>query len=405
MMADDNDLPDGGAGSPGETPPGGTTLHDDIARAFDEIETRDAPPETPGATPAPPPKVVGQPPAPISGERARGPDGRFTSEAPPADAKKPPAAPAAAPGANGAKPPASAQKPPDAPKPPADPAAPPPPQLRPPVSWKAGAREHWPKLPTDVQAEVVRREQEVARSMQESANARNALTHVQSVIGPFAQNIAASGSDALTMIQNLMGADNTLRHGSIAQKAELVASIIKSYGVDLQTLDSVLAGQGAQPDPNAALADRMRQEMRAQLQPVMQYFNSMQGQRRNALNQITHDAANEVETFGQDAAHEFYEDVRAEMADIIDLYTQRGASISLQEAYDRAIKLNPHVSEIVAKRAETERASAAAQAAQRAKRTAASLSSAPAPAGAVPGPAGDNRRAAIEAAWDESSGS
>jgi hypothetical protein len=251
-----------------------------------------------------------------------------------------------------------------------------------------------------VQQEVVRREMEVGRALQESSQARNALSHVQSALAPYAANIQATGGDAIACMISLFRADHVLRHGSLAEKAHMAADIIKNYGVDLATLDSVLAGQQPQADPNAALADKLRREMQAQLQPVLQYFGGIQGQRQQALQQINQNASSEVAAFGQDAAHEFYEDVRNDMADIIDLYTARGASISLQEAYERAINLHPQVREIVAKRAEAERASAAAQAAQRARRTAASITSAPAPAGAVPGPVADDRRAALAAAFD-----
>ena len=393
-MADETTLPDAPGG---EAPAPAETLRDDVARAFEEIETRDAPPAPEGTVPA---GVA----APATGERARGPDGKFIP-APPAPGKppeKPAGAPELAAPPKPKLPPTNGQqRPPEAPKAP-DPAAP---TLRPPASWKPGAREHWAKLPPDVQQEVVRRETEVARSMQESAKAREALTHVQQVLGPYAHNITATGRDALGAMNELFRADNTLRHGSIAEKAALVADIVKSYGVDIVALDSALSGAQPESTPEAMLADKLRREMQQQLQPVMQYFGQLQGRRQNAMQQINTDAASEVETFATDGAHEFFEDVRADMADIIDLYTQRGASISLQDAYDRAIKLNPQVSEIVAKRAESERASAAAQAAQRARRAAASITSAPAPAGAGPGPAGDSRRAEIEAAWDSSSGS
>jgi hypothetical protein len=393
-MAEDQTLPDaaGGGDAPVET-----TLHDDISQAVEQIETRDAPP-APGA-PAKTPPAGGDPAAaPAPGERARGPDGRF---APAADA--PAKAPAKAPAAPAA--PGLAQPPKPAPaigqQPQAQPAAP---ALRAPASWKPAAREHWAKLPPDVQQEVVRREVETARTLQESSRAREALSYVQQAIGPFAQNIHASGTDAISMIGNLMKADNTLRHGSISDKASLVADIIKNYGVDITALDRVLAGAQPSADPSAMLADQLRRDMDARLQPVMQFFQTMHGARQQRVEQINTEAATEVEAFAADPAHEFYEDVRAEMADIIDLYTQRGASISLQDAYDRAIKLNPQVSEIVTARAEQERASAAASAAQRARRTAAgSISSAPAPAGVAPGPAGDDRRSSIEAAWDSAS--
>src|SRR5262245_8185754 len=365
---------------------GGDSLHDDVSKAFDEVESREAPPPDKEATPSP----VRAPDVP-PGERLRGPDGRYLAS-PEIPAKAPPIAPAAA-----ARPPAgpaAAQKPP-APPPEA------PAQLRPPTSWKPGVREHWGKLPPEVQQEVVRREVEVARAMQESARHREMLGQVQAVLGPFTQNIAATGGDALGAIQTLFQADHTLRHGSVAEKAQLAANIIKNYGVDIAALDSVLAGQQLPNDPNAQLAAQLRREMQQQLQPLMGYFNQVQGQRQHALQEIGTKAQDEVESFGQDEAHEFFDHVREDMADIMDLHTQRGAVISLQEAYDRAINFNPQIREIVAKRAEQERANAAAAAAQRAKRTAASISSSPAPAGAVPGPASDDRRAAIEAAWND----
>jgi tetratricopeptide (TPR) repeat protein len=256
-----------------------------------------------------------------------------------------------------------------------------------------------------VQQEVVRRETEVGRALQEAARHREALSQVQSVLGPFTQNINATGGDAISMVQSLFQADHTLRHGSQAEKAQLAANIIKNYGVDLRALDSILAGQALPEDPNAQLAQQLRRELQQTLQPVLGYFNQVQGQRQQAVQQISASAANEVEGFGQDQAHEFFDHVREDMADIIDMYTARGQVITLQDAYDRAINFNPQIREVVAKRAEQGRANAAAQAAQRARRTAVSLSSAPAPAGAVPGPAGDDRRAAIAAAWGDSESS
>jgi len=386
-MSEENSIETPDAPSPG----GGDSLRDDVAKAFEQVESREAPPPDNKATPTPA-RAPDVPP----GERLRGPDGRFASQE---GLQKPPAGPAAAP-----KPaPVSAPlaQPAAAPKPGAAPPEPVQQQLRPPTSWKPGVREHWGKLPPEVQQEVVRREVEVARAMQDSARHREVLAQVQAVVGPFSQNFAASEGGALGAMQQLFAADHTLRHGSTAEKAQLAANIIKNYGVDIATLDAVLAGQQLPNDPNAQLAQQLRREMQQQLQPLMGYFNRVQGQREQALSQINDKAASEVESFGQDQAHEFFDHVREDMADIIDLHTARGATISLQEAYDRAINFNPQIREVVAKRAEQERANAAAAAAQRARRTAASISGSPAPAGAVPGPVNDDRRAAIEAAWDD----
>lgn len=397
-MAEDNTVIDGGGG---DDAPVETSRTDDVASAFEQIETRDAPAPAPGDRAAPS-DGPGQPAAP--GGRVRGPDGRFA----PGTGPTPPQEPADGPGkpqaAQAPKPAlAAGQRPPGAPQPPQDPAAAP--AIRAPASWKPEAREHWAKLPPQVQQEVARRETEVARTLHESSRAREAVGHLQNVIGPYAQNIAASGSDAVGAIENFLKADNTLRHGSIAEKAQMAANIIKQYGIDIVTLDQVLAGQTPQHDPATQMQEQWRREMQQQLQPVMGFFNQMQTQRQQAMQKINQTAGGEVEAFAQDAAHEFYDDVRHDMADIIDMYTARGQSISLQDAYDRAININPQISAIVAQRAETQRATANAQAAQRARRAAASISGSPAPAGARPGVAGDDRRAEIEAAWDDSSGS
>lgn len=388
MEGDDGTVIDGGGGGD-DSPP---SLAEDVASAFAEIETRDAPasPADGGAAP------------PATGGRVRETNGRFAPNAPaqaaPDASGKPP------PPAIGKDAPANAQRQPNAPAAPPDPAGAPQ-ILRPPASWKPQTRELWSKLPPEVQQEVARRETEVARTLKESARSRDAVSQMQGVLAPYAHNLAASGSDAIGAIQNFFRADNTMRHGSVAEKAQIAANIIKQYGIDIATLDQVLAGQVPQDDPNTKMADQLRREMQQQLQPVMGFFNQLQGQRQQAMQRINEDAGSQVETFAQDAAHEFFDDVREDMADIIDMYTARGASISLQDAYDRAIKLHPQIGAIVAQRAETERATANAQAAQRARRTAASIGGSSAPAGARPGVAGDNRRAAIEAAWDDSSGS
>jgi len=88
------------------------------------------------------------------------------------------------------------------------------------------------------------------------------------------------------------------------------------------------------------LADRLRREMQQQLQPVMQYFGQQQAQRQRALADINSNASGEVQMFSNEDGHEFFDDVRELMADIIDLQTKRGATISLQDAYDRAIKIH-----------------------------------------------------------------
>jgi len=52
-----------------------------------------------------------------------------------------------------------------------------------------------------------------------------------------------------------------------------------------------------------------------------------------------------VKTFGAQA--EFLNDVRHDMADLIDLAHKHGRQLSLQEAYDRACAVHPEVSKVM----------------------------------------------------------
>src|SRR5262245_47660156 len=85
--------------------------HDDIARAFEEIETRDAPPDS-GKPTTPSRPDAGPSASQPSGERARGPDGRFIAEGekpperPAIQVQTPPVAPVAPPQGKEIKPPA-----------------------------------------------------------------------------------------------------------------------------------------------------------------------------------------------------------------------------------------------------------------------------------------------------------
>src|SRR5215471_6981847 len=58
-----------------EAPSGGESLRDDVAKAFEQVESREAPPPADKATPTPARAPEGQP-----GERLRGPDGRYLAQ-------------------------------------------------------------------------------------------------------------------------------------------------------------------------------------------------------------------------------------------------------------------------------------------------------------------------------------
>jgi len=109
---------------------------------------------------------------------------------------------------------------------------------------------------------------------------------------------------------------------------------------------------------------------------------------------VTQEAQSEVEQFLTRA--EFGEDVREDMADLMEAASRRGQNVTLEEAYRKACILNDHVRSVLQGRLQAQDAHQTTQAAQRARSAAVSVSGA-APKGAMQQPATDIR-SAIEAA-------
>ena len=268
---------------------------------------------------------------------------------------------------------------------------------RAPASWRPDVREHWAQLPEPVRAEVQRLEVERNRVLQESAEARKGYDAVMKTIAPYEGFIRAENSNALQAIDNLMSTAARLRTGTAPELAQLVSGLINQYGVGrfgkgfIEMLDSALVGQVPAMDPQQAALDQV---LNQRLAPMQQMFNQFQQAQQAQEQRVTQQAQNEVNTFLERA--EFGNDVREEMADIIESASRRGQNISLLDAYKKACMLNDNVRTVISQRAKNQGAQQQTQAAQRARSAAVSVSGGAPVGGLKQDPT--NVRAAIEAA-------
>tara|TARA_R110000796_G_scaffold12582_4_gene41561 strand:- start:534 stop:878 length:345 start_codon:yes stop_codon:yes gene_type:complete len=107
------------------------------------------------------------------------------------------------------------------------------------------------------------------------------------------------------------------------------------------------------------------------------------------------EAQGEVQNFIEKA--EFSEDVREEMADLMEVADRRGRDLSLQDAYRQACLSNPRVRDVLQKRQKSKGAQQSTGVAQRARAAAVSVSGGPALA-SPNNPAAVDIRSAIESA-------
>lgn len=267
-----------------------------------------------------------------------------------------------------------------------------------PASWRPEVREHWAKLPPDVRAEVARREQEVQRTLQETAEARKYAETFARTIAPYEAYIRAENATPQQAIDNLMATAVKLRTGTGPELAQLVAGMVQQFGVGrfgsgfVEMLDSALAGNAPRVDPQQA---QLQQVLQQQLAPVQQFMTQMQQVQAAQQAQLASQATNEVSQFLERA--EFGNDVREEMADLMEIAQRRGRELTLKDAYQQACMANPRVRSVLQQRAKAKQAQQGSQVVQRARSAAVSVSGAPslgAPAQTSP----TDVRSAIEAA-------
>lgn len=262
--------------------------------------------------------------------------------------------------------------------------------LKPPASWKPAARERWNALPAEVQQEAVRRERETQAALQESSEARKSWSSFQQAVAPYAGMFQAEGASPIQAAASLFQTAAALRTAPPPAKARIVADIVRTYGIDIGMLDQALAGQAPQQSQGQQPQGQFRDP---RVDELMSRLQNGERQRQEAAAQK---AAGEVHAFGANA--EFYEDVRQDMAYVLEDAARRGVAMSIEDAYSRAVKLHPEVSKVMAQREEAKAATATQATTQRARAAASSVKSRP--TGPAPTVAPTGRRAALDAAWD-----
>lgn len=269
------------------------------------------------------------------------------------------------------------------------------PELKAPQSWKPLAREKWGAAPPEIQAEVARREREMSVAMQESSKARDFHQEMQSVFAPYMGMIQAEGGTPAKAVASLLQTAAALRTAPPAHRAELVANMCHTFGIPFDALDAALARRFGQPASQGQAQQHQQQMDPAAIaqQVEQQLMQKLQGQRTQATAQR---AQTEVQQFISSGEAEFLDDVREEMADMMDLAARRGRPMTIKDAYTRAVQLHPELSEVLKQREAAKAAANANASTQRARAAASSVRSQPASPGSAKQP--EDVRGALQAA-------
>jgi hypothetical protein len=264
-------------------------------------------------------------------------------------------------------------------------------ELKAPAQWKPAAKEMWNRIPRPVQEEVLRREGDSMRLIGSVGPKIRMADEVQTHLAPFAERLAANGVNTSQFVGDVFESVKVLAHGNPEQKASVVANIVQAYGIDLKTLDSILSQRINQPP---IVSEAQREIARAR--NVVQQHTEFQSQ------QTAQAADTALAVFGADPKHEFIDDVRLLMADLI----ETGRAKTLEDAYSAAIWANEDTRKILLQREAEARASVKNRRAAAARTASSSVHGAPRFTGApaINGAAGPQTlRETLEDAFDSHS--
>lgn len=194
--------------------------------------------------------------------------------------------------------------------------------VTPPTSWSADAKATWSSLPTAAQQAALKREAEISDGQRQWSERENIYRQAIAPASALSQQYQMPENE---VIKRLVGAEQRLQNDA----PNAIRELAQAYGVDLAALvNGSPQPQRQQPNFDPNIIPQIVE------QTVSQRLNAWQ--QDQALNSEISSFAAQRGTDGQ-SAHPHFEAVKQDMG----LLLQAGKAQTMQEAYDKAIWLNP----------------------------------------------------------------
>ena len=196
-----------------------------------------------------------------------------------------------------------------------------------PNTWRKEVATKWADLPAEVQGEVLRREADFHKGIEQYRSKAEFGVAIERAVAPYAATLQSLGIGPDKAVAELMAADHRLRYGSAHDKHTYFAQLAQNYGIDLGQVAEASSQQTQAIDPNyAALQSELRQ------------VRGMVESRTLAEQRREQDSLNsDILRFAADPSHGHFEQVKGHMAALL----QAGQAENLADAYEQAVYANP----------------------------------------------------------------
>jgi len=262
---------------------------------------------------------------------------------------------------------------------------------KPPASWKKEYHDVWAKADPKLREYAWQREEQMKKGVEPLLTKAQFADAMNQALEPYMQTIRGLGLRPEQAVAALAQADFTLRNAPPDQRVQYFYNLANQYGINLGQLAQ---GQGNMPAAAPQSIDPVVYQLQNELNNVRGEVMGWKQQQEMVQNQ---QLLNEINSFSSKAEH--FEEARPTMIQLL----QSGVAETLEDAYEKAIRLDSALFEKVqaAQQAEI----AAKQAAQKDRAAKTARAAAVSVRGSTPGtntaPKAQSRRALLEEAFDE----
>lgn len=192
-------------------------------------------------------------------------------------------------------------------------------ERRPPSSWKKETQAEWATLPQHVQEDVLRREADFHKGIEQYKGHAQRAASYDAAIEPYKPMLQSMGVAPEAAIGELFKTYTLLHNGSQEERAAALGQLARSAGLELDKI------QEQQVDPR--VQDLIAQNRSLQYDQVQREQQRL-GQQRYELN-------SQINKFSEGKEH--FNVVRDDMANLL----ETGRAADLETAYDMAIWARP----------------------------------------------------------------
>lgn len=217
--------------------------------------------------------------------------------------------------------------------------------MTPPATWSAAGKAAWATLPDGVRREVVKREQDFARGIQQYAEKAKGFDTFMEVSRPYEAMLRSEGSDPAGALKSFLHQAYVLRTASPQQKGELIMQVAQKFGADLSQFMGQPAQQQEGQQDLSHVQQMVQQLVAPHLQRIQQWETEQQTAQQRQEQHMEQEITSQIEAFqtatNEDGTpkHLYFENVRPLMS----AYFANGQAQSLEQAYEMACWAHPEV--------------------------------------------------------------